>query len=622
MRGDLLVKLRLLSALSVILLSVFIGCGGGYGGGSGGGGGTTVPAAPAGVTVTPGNSQVMLSWSAAAGATGYYANRATVSGGPYTQLAATANTTFTDTALTNGTNYYYVITAYNSAGIGARSSEVHAIPLLAGPTGLLAASGDAHVTLTWNVAANATSYNVKRSLTPGGPYTTVGSPTTSSFNNSGLANGTTYYYVVTAMVGAVESSNSSEVNAKPALPVAGSNAAVDFGTTLQTIRGFGGSTAFIGDMNSHAGQADALFGNTGSQQIGLSILRVRIDPTGFPNPPSNWTTELNNAKGALLSSQNTAIVFATPWSPPASMKSNNNVNNGGNLNQASYAGYATYLESFVTFMQNGGAPLYAISMQNEPDFSASYESCIWNGTQMHDWIAGNAAVLTTKLIMPEAVNLTPGSLPSLADPSLADASAASHISIIGTHLYGTAPGPYANAASHGKDLWMTEHSISDPGLQGALELAKEIHDSMTVGNYNAYVYWWMQDWIVGNSSPYLDGLINDPAIDNKLTQNGYVMGQFAKFVRPGYVRATAAASPTTNVFVSAYTGSGHFVIVAINLGATDVSQPFTISGATVTTLTPFRTSATENLAQQSAVSVTGGTFSYTLPGLSVTTFVQ
>jgi glucuronoarabinoxylan endo-1,4-beta-xylanase len=178
--------------------------------------------------------------------------------------------------------------------------------------------------------------------------------------------------------------------------------------------------------------------------------------------------------------------------------------------------------------------------------------------------------------------------------------------------------------SKNKEVWMTEHTVESAGLQGALDLAQEIHESMTVGNYNAYLYWWLQNWIVGNSSPFEAGLINDPALDLELTKKGYAMGQFSKFVRPDYVRSDATANPSAGVLVSAYKDSANsrFVIVAINLGTADIRQPFTIQNQSLTQLIPHRTSADENLAQLGAVDVVAGSFSYPLRGRSITTFVQ
>src|SRR5262249_34390193 len=68
----------------------------------------------------------------------------------------------------------------------------------AAPTNLKATGGSGQVALSWNASSGATSYNVKRSTTNGGPYTTISSPTTTSYTDTGLTNGTTYYYVVTA----------------------------------------------------------------------------------------------------------------------------------------------------------------------------------------------------------------------------------------------------------------------------------------------------------------------------------------------------------------------------------------------------------------------------------------
>lgn len=188
-------------------------------------------------------------------------------------------------------------------------------------------------------------------------------------------------------------SNSGGGNPPPTPPISGAMATVNFGTVHQTIRGFGGADAWMPQMP--AAEVNALFG-TGSGQIGLSILRARIDPYST----TNWSTELANAQGAIAAGSNVSII-ATPWTPPASMKSNNNVVMGS-LNPSSYAAYASYLQSFVTYMGNGGVNLYAISMQNEPDANVTYESCVWTPSQMDTWVAQNAGTLTTKLMMPES----------------------------------------------------------------------------------------------------------------------------------------------------------------------------------------------------------------------------
>jgi len=212
-----------MAALAGIGLS---GCAGAYssGSGKGNGGGAGVPPAPTGLQTSAGNAQVSLSWSVSANATGYYVKRSTTSGGPYTQIAGTGSVSFPDTSVTNGTQYFYVVSSYNSAGQSANSTEASATPsatftIPSTPSGLQAAAGNAQVSFTWNASGGATSYNLKRATTAGGPYTIIGSSTISSFTNTGLTNGARYFYVVSALNSAGESANSAEVNATPTAPV-------------------------------------------------------------------------------------------------------------------------------------------------------------------------------------------------------------------------------------------------------------------------------------------------------------------------------------------------------------------------------------------------------------------
>ena len=175
------------------------------------------PATPTGLTPSPGNAQVALSWNASTGATLYHVKRSTTNGGPYTQVGAPTAPKYTDTGLTNGTPYVYVVSAVNAGGESANSAQVSATPNVvpAAPTGLSASPGNAQVVLSWNASAGATSYHVKRSTTSGGSYATVDSPTVTSYTDAGLNNGTPYFYVVSAVNSAGESANSTQATATP-----------------------------------------------------------------------------------------------------------------------------------------------------------------------------------------------------------------------------------------------------------------------------------------------------------------------------------------------------------------------------------------------------------------------
>jgi fibronectin type 3 domain-containing protein len=178
------------------------------------------PPAPTGLTATAvSSSQINLSWTASSGATSYNIKRATVSGGPYTTIATGVTATgFSDVGLSASTTYYYVVSAVNSGGESANSTQASATTqagVPAAPTGLTATAGNNQVALSWTASSGATSYNVKRATVSGGPYTTVASPTTASYTDTTAVNGTTYYYVVSAVNTSGESANSTQVSATP-----------------------------------------------------------------------------------------------------------------------------------------------------------------------------------------------------------------------------------------------------------------------------------------------------------------------------------------------------------------------------------------------------------------------
>jgi hypothetical protein len=109
----------------------------------------TIPAAPAGLTATNGDAQVSLKWNAVTNATSYFVKRSPVSGGSDTNVSGSATTNFTAASLVNGTRYYFVVTATNSAGESAVSSEVNARPTSSVATNLTLSSESGTLTISW-----------------------------------------------------------------------------------------------------------------------------------------------------------------------------------------------------------------------------------------------------------------------------------------------------------------------------------------------------------------------------------------------------------------------------------------------------------------------------------------
>jgi fibronectin type 3 domain-containing protein len=177
------------------------------------------PAQPKNLAAAAGNNQASLTWTIAFNAASYNIKRATVSDGPYITIANYTAVAFTDTGLSNGVTYYYVVSAVNGYGESTNSSEVSVTPvppsLPAAPAGLSAQADDGQVLLSWNVVTGATSYNLKRASASAGPYTSLANVTTNGYTDTAVTNGGVYYYVVSALNAAGESTNPPPVSAAP-----------------------------------------------------------------------------------------------------------------------------------------------------------------------------------------------------------------------------------------------------------------------------------------------------------------------------------------------------------------------------------------------------------------------
>lgn len=183
----------------------------------------SAPAAPTGLSATAGNASVSLSWTASSGASSYNVYRGTSAGGESGTALATGitGTSYTDSSAANGTTYYYKVAAVNSSGTSALSNEASATPQTSvpmAPTGLTATGSNASVSLNWNTSSGATSYKLYRSTTAGGEGSTayVSNIATTSYTDTGVTNGTTYYYKVAAVNSAGTSAQSAEASATPA----------------------------------------------------------------------------------------------------------------------------------------------------------------------------------------------------------------------------------------------------------------------------------------------------------------------------------------------------------------------------------------------------------------------
>ncbi|EHQ25328.1 glycoside hydrolase [Mucilaginibacter paludis] len=362
------------------------------------------------------------------------------------------------------------------------------------------------------------------------------------------------------------------------------DAAIDASAVQQTIQGFGGASILAWQADLTSDQRTKAFSTTSG--IGMSILRVMV-----PTSSSSFAAEkptIDAAKGFG------AKVVATAWNAPASMMT------GNHLNTASYGAFAAHISSYNTAV--GG--VYAVSPFNEPNYSGSG----WmeaTATEVANFVAAQGNNCGAPIMAPEPFNMDQ----TFINTYLSNATAKANTSFVCGHIYGKTP---YNLGSIGKSVWMTEHytnsSISGDDWGNAMTAAKEIHDCMNSG-WAAYVWWYIR-------RSY--GPINESSAITKL---GYVMAQYARYVRPGYSKISCTSNPTSGVYVTAYKSGTKLVIVIVNQNAATTYQSFTLSGITVSGFNRYYTNSTSNLASNS-LTVTGNTFGINLTGSSVTTLVS
>jgi beta-galactosidase len=263
----------------------------------------TVILPPASLNASPDNAQIALAWSASAGATNYTVWRGLSSGNETNSIGLTSGTTYVDTGLANGITYYYVVTAAGSIGVSSNSPEASATPVapigVQAPASLNAYPGNSQITLTWSASVGATNYVIWRGSVSGGEIDSVGTNTSTTYTDTGLANGTTYYYVVTAAGPGGVSGASPEASATPAVGVSGTWTADANGNWSDASNWFGSNVA-----DGSGNTADFSTINLTADRIVTLDAPHTISTLNFGDtaPDHNWT----------LAGANTLTLGTTP----------------------------------------------------------------------------------------------------------------------------------------------------------------------------------------------------------------------------------------------------------------------------------------------------------------------
>ena len=306
--------------------------------------GDRVAPVPGEITATPGDGQITIAWAAENDATSYNIYWSTTPGvttADKTKITG-ATSPYIHSGLANGT-YYYVVTSVNKDGESAPSAEVSATLGQAAPTGVTATPANGQITIAWTVETDVISYNIYWSTTPG--VTTANGTKiigeASPYIHSGLTNGTTYYYVVTAVKGDGESAPSSEVSAIPAVvpaPAAPTDVTATSGNGQVTIAW----TAVTGgtSYNIYWSTTSGVTAATGTKITGVGSPFIH---SGLVNETTYYyvVTAVNNDGESTPSSQVSAIPSVAPFIRATVLSVTGGTNPFGWLQQVSVCGDST-----------------------------------------------------------------------------------------------------------------------------------------------------------------------------------------------------------------------------------------------------------------------------------------
>jgi glucuronoarabinoxylan endo-1,4-beta-xylanase len=419
---------------------------------------------------------------------------------------------------------------------------------------------------------------------------------------------------------------------------------VDYNSPQQTLEGFGASATWVAndiEKFSAAKQTqilDLLY-KTSQPGAALSWVRVGSFLCDFNPAPGvydwnhwgiqsemRWLQRVNAGYGVNR-------YMVSTWSPPAWMKDNNSCTNGGHVLPQFYPELAALKVEWLNRAKAQlGFEAQVESVQNEPNMRTTYDSCEWTTSEISTFVANNlqpalaASGLTARIMAPEPAYYSNFDA-SWGNPILGDPGARAAISIVATHGYGRTDDfgkPCASCATYNKPIWQTEDSNLDGRYNGSIDdgltWAAEISKSLNGGRFSAWFYWWVMDLNGGN-----EGLLSvDPATDSvTVPKRLYVLGQFSRFIRPGAVVLSSTSSDSTLLATAVRPTAGGVTVVLANTGRNSHTVTVNLNGlaGAPASVTPHRTSATENQAPLAPVAVSSGRFTITVPSKTVVTLV-
>ena len=413
--------------------------------------------------------------------------------------------------------------------------------------------------ITWQWYKNASSSTSGATPIAGANSTTF-TPTIST-----AAAGTEFYYAIATNTNEYAVNKTSTAMTRivtvnvydpDTIPVANATMTVDSSVKHQFVRGFGGMSPNWGNMPDDTVRDIELMFNPDTG-LGYNMFRIMIPPDNTDIELSMYQLVNNRLSGdkdrsdfyelVKIVNKYNGYVLASPWSPPAEWKTNGSINGGGAgaaavLLPQYYRDYAEYLKSFAQHMYIKGAPIYAISIQNEPNFNADYDGCEWTPDEMRDFFklvgrftedvkgwGGGKEIETVLTMNGESANEV-----YINDAALNDAASRQAIDLIGRHVYGNqVTNGYQLAMQNGKEVWMTEHNVNSGQGQYAQDstwnfvwaFMNDIDLVIRINSENAFIWW---------TSKRFYSMIGDGeygTVDGAILPRGHGLSHYAKFAR-------------------------------------------------------------------------------------------
>jgi glucosylceramidase len=284
-------------------------------------------------------------------------------------------------------------------------------------------------------------------------------------------------------------------------------------------------------------------------------------------------------KAALAASRTPFKLFATPWSPPAWMKTNGQMNHGGKLKPEDRTAWANYFVRYIQEYQKHGVHLWGLTMQNEPEANSGWDNCLYSPVEERDFIRDylgptlDQAGLNNVKIM--AWDHNRDDMVEYADAMYSDPAASRYV--WGTAFHWYSDGAYQNMQEHhdawpDKPLLLTE-ACQDWGPHTGDWGLGERYATDIINDLNRWSVGWV-DWNLvldekggpNHANNFCSApIIADTQHDTLLFQSSYYyMGHFARFIRPGARRILCSSSQNDLQATACVNANGVAAIVVMN----------------------------------------------------------